>query len=62
MNSTQLPARNTRAWRLTLMIAGPLLLIILGFWYWMHTERYQSTDNAYVFANQVSVTPQVSGR
>ena len=62
MNPSQLLARNPRGRRLTLMIAGPLLLIILGLWYWMHTERYQSTDNAYVFANQVSVTPQVSGR
>lgn len=51
-----------RARRLTLMIAGPLVLILLGLWYWLHTERYQSTDNAYVYANQVDVAPQVSGR
>jgi len=53
---------NPRLRRLTLMIAGPLVLIIVGVWYWAHTERYQSTDNAYVVADQVSIAPQVSGR
>ncbi|MGH8397309.1 MAG: HlyD family secretion protein [Gammaproteobacteria bacterium] len=48
--------------RLLLMVVLPLILIILGVWYWAHTTRYQSTDNAYIYANQVSVTPQVSGR
>lgn len=48
--------------RLLLMAVLPLILIILGLWYWVHSERYQSTDNAYVYANQVSVAPQVSGR
>jgi membrane fusion protein, multidrug efflux system len=53
---------NPRTRRLLLMVVLPLILIIVGLWYWMHTERYQSTDNAYVFANQVSIAPQVSGR
>jgi membrane fusion protein, multidrug efflux system len=52
---------NPRIRRLTLMIVGPLLLIILGLWYWTHSERYQSTDNAYVVADQVSIAPQISG-
>ncbi|HEX5339537.1 MAG TPA: HlyD family secretion protein [Gammaproteobacteria bacterium] len=53
---------NPRIRRLTLMIAGPLLLIIIGLWYWAHTERYQSTDNAYVIADQVGIAAQISGR
>jgi membrane fusion protein, multidrug efflux system len=53
---------NPRTRRLLLMVVLPLILVILGLWYWMHTERYVSTDNAYVFANQVSVAPQISGR
>ncbi|MGH8371604.1 MAG: HlyD family secretion protein [Gammaproteobacteria bacterium] len=53
---------NPRIRRLTLMVVGPLLLIILGLWYWAHSERYQSTDNAYVVADQVSIAPQVSGQ
>jgi membrane fusion protein, multidrug efflux system len=52
---------NPRIRRLTLMVVGPLLLIILGLWYWAHSERYQSTDNAYVVADQVSIAPQISG-
>ncbi len=54
--------KNPRAGRLLLMVILPLLLIILGLWYWAHSTRYQSTDNAYIYANQVSVAPQISGR
>ena len=53
---------NPRIRRLLLMIALPLVLVVLGLWYWVHSERYQDTDNAYVVADQVSVAPQVSGR
>lgn len=54
--------KNPRTGRLLLMVMLPLLLIILGLWYWAHSTRYQSTDNAYIYANQVSVAPQISGR
>ena len=53
---------NPRIRRLTLMIALPLVLVVVGLWYWVHSERYQDTDNAYVVADQVSVAPQVAGR
>jgi membrane fusion protein (multidrug efflux system) len=53
---------NPRMRRLLLMIALPLVLIVVGLWYWVHSERYQDTDNAYVVADQVSVAPQVAGR
>ena len=53
---------NSRLRRLLLMVALPIVIILLGLWYWAHTTRYVSTDNAYVYANQVSITPQVSGR
>ncbi|MDE2090615.1 MAG: HlyD family secretion protein [Gammaproteobacteria bacterium] len=62
MNAFQRLSRNPRSRRLALMIAGPLLLIVLGLWYWVHTERYQSTDNAYVVADQVDVAAQIAGR
>ncbi|MGA9854718.1 MAG: HlyD family secretion protein [Gammaproteobacteria bacterium] len=62
MNPLQRLFQNPRARRLTLMVAGPLLLIILGLWYWVHSERYQSTDNAYVVADQVDVATQIAGR
>ena len=53
---------NPRRRRLALMIAGPLLLILLGLWYWLHSTRYQDTDNAYVVADQVDVATQIPGR
>ena len=53
---------NPRIRRLLLMVALPLVLVVLGLWYWVHSERYQDTDNAYVVADQVSVAPQVAGR
>jgi len=60
MNSPKSSTRSPR--RLLLMIALPLVLVVLGLWYWVHGERYQDTDNAYVVADQVNIAPQVSGR
>ncbi|MGA9853212.1 MAG: HlyD family secretion protein [Gammaproteobacteria bacterium] len=62
MNAFKRLFENPRIRRLLLMVVLPLVLILLGLWYWAHTTRYQSTDNAYIYANQVSVTPQVTGR
>ncbi|HVC28372.1 MAG TPA: HlyD family secretion protein [Gammaproteobacteria bacterium] len=62
MNPFQRLFQNPRTRRLTLMVAGPLLLVVLGLWYWIHSERYQSTDNAYVVADQVDVATQIAGR
>ena len=53
---------NPRLRRLILMLVLPLVLVVLGLWYWVHSSRYQDTDNAYVVADQVSVAPQVPGR
>lgn len=62
MNALTRVLPNPRMRRLLLMVVLPIILILLGLWYWAHSTRYQSTDNAYVYANQVSVTPQVTGR
>jgi membrane fusion protein (multidrug efflux system) len=53
---------NPRLRRLLLMVALPLVLLVGGLWYWVHSARYQDTDNAYVVADQVNVAAQVSGR
>ncbi|HEY1773205.1 MAG TPA: HlyD family secretion protein [Gammaproteobacteria bacterium] len=53
---------NPRLRRLLLMVALPIVLIIAGLWYWVHSSRYEDTDNAYVVADQVNVAPQVAGR
>ena len=53
---------NPRIRRLLLMVALPVVLVVAGLWYWVHSARYQDTDNAYVVADQVNVAPQVAGR
>ena len=45
-----------------LWIAGPLVLIVVGGWFFLTAGRYQSTDNAYVGADQANIAPQVAGR
>jgi membrane fusion protein (multidrug efflux system) len=53
---------NPRLRRLLLMVALPAVLIVAGLWYWVHSSRFQDTDNAYVVADQVNVAPQIAGR
>ena len=62
MNAPKRLLENPRLRRLLLMIALPLVLVVFGLWYWIHSCRYQDTDNAYVVADQVNVAPQVAGR
>src|SRR6185437_13069995 len=48
--------------RLPLMIGLPLLVAGVGLYYYLRSGRYQSTDDAYVQAAQVSISSNVSGR
>jgi membrane fusion protein, multidrug efflux system len=48
--------------RLPLMIGVPLIALAAGTWYYIAGARYQSTDDAYVRAAQVSISSNVSGR
>lgn len=48
--------------RLPLMIGVPLLAAGAGLYYYLTSGRYQSTDDAYVQAAQVSISSNVSGR
>lgn len=48
--------------RLPLMIGVPLLAAGVGLYYYLTSGRYQSTDDAYVRAAQVSISTNVSGR
>jgi membrane fusion protein, multidrug efflux system len=57
--------RNLRAKR-KIALGGVTLAVFLaaaayGAYYWLYLSHYESTDNAYVQANVVQVTPQVSG-
>lgn len=52
-----------RRWgRLALMLSVPLVLAIVGGWFWLTSGRYVSTDNAYVKQDMTSVSPDVTGR
>jgi membrane fusion protein, multidrug efflux system len=48
--------------RFILFIVVPVLAVAGGFYAWLHGGRYVSTDNAYVGAQKVLITPEVSGR
>jgi len=57
--------RKPRAKR-KIALLGVTLAVLLagaayGVYYWLYLSHYESTDNAYVQANVVQVTPQVSG-
>jgi membrane fusion protein, multidrug efflux system len=57
------PTRSLRErLRLPLMVGVPLLAIAGGLYYYLTSGRYQSTDDAYVRAAQVSISTNVSGR
>ncbi|MCE9649674.1 MAG: HlyD family secretion protein [Parvibaculum sp.] len=45
-----------------LMIGVPVIALVLIGYYYMVSGRYVSTDNAYVKADMVSVSPDVGGR
>ena len=57
------PASKRRPWaRIALMFSVPLLLLVVGGYFWLTSGRYVSTDNAYVQQDMISVSPDVSGR
>lgn len=53
-------ARNKRL-RRVLLVAGPLLVLAAGGYFYFTGGRYVSTDNAYVGADNVTVSAQVAG-
>ncbi len=53
------PRRNIR--RYIVMAAVPVVLILIGGYFWLSGGRYVSTDNAYVQQDRVTITAQVSG-
>jgi membrane fusion protein, multidrug efflux system len=48
--------------RLTLLVLVPAFVVALGLLYYLLGGRYVSTDNAYIGAQKVLVTPEVSGK
>jgi membrane fusion protein (multidrug efflux system) len=48
--------------RMTLMVILPALAAAVGLFVYVFSGRYVSTDNAYVGAQKVLITPEVSGK
>ncbi len=51
-----------RRWRLPLLLAAPIVVIVGALFFYLHGGRYETTDNAYLQSGLVSVSPNVAGR
>jgi membrane fusion protein, multidrug efflux system len=54
--------RNRRRLRMLLLVALPAAALALGLRFYLSGGRYISTDNAYVGAHKVLITPDISGK
>ena len=52
----------TPSLRATLMVIVPALAAAIGLYLYLVSGRYVSTDNAYIGAQKVLITPEVSGK
>ncbi len=62
-----LPMRSRRRWsrtllRAVLLVAVPLGAVLAGGWWYASTGRYVTTENAYVKAHVIAVSPNIDGR
>jgi membrane fusion protein (multidrug efflux system) len=48
--------------RLVLLVVIPLIALVIGGYFYLTSGRYISTDNAYVGAQKVLITPDISGK
>jgi membrane fusion protein (multidrug efflux system) len=61
------PPQPKRRWgrlvtRGVLLVAVPVAIAVVGAYYWVTGGRFIDTDNAYVRADMVAISPEVSGR
>ncbi|MES1152254.1 MAG: HlyD family secretion protein [Dongia sp.] len=54
--------RKRRRWRRALLVLGPVVVLIGAAYVYATGGRYEGTDNAYVQAHMVSISPEISGR
>jgi membrane fusion protein (multidrug efflux system) len=54
--------RKRRRWRRLLLALGPIVVVIGAAYFYATGGRYEGTDNAYVQAHMVSISPEISGR
>jgi membrane fusion protein (multidrug efflux system) len=48
--------------RLFLLVLGPAILLVIASYFYITGGRYEGTDDAYVKAHMLSISPQVSGK
>jgi len=57
------PVTKKRSWlRIALMVSVPLLIAAVAGYFYLTGGRYQTTDNAYISQDMISISPDVSGR
>src|SRR6476469_7163302 len=56
------PGRRRGRLRLLLLVVVPAIVLVLGVGFYLAGGRYISTDNAYVGAEKVLITPDISGK
>ena len=56
------PRAQRARYRLPLLIAAPVILIIGALFFYLNGGRYEATDNAYIQSTKVQISANVSGR
>ena len=56
------PRAGRKRLRMVLLVVIPLIIIVAGATFYLLGGRYISTDNAYVGAQKVLITPEISGK
>src|SRR6267154_2226765 len=56
------PRPSRKRLRLVLLVVIPLIALAAGSYFYLTSGRYISTDNAYVGAQKVLITPDISGK
>jgi membrane fusion protein (multidrug efflux system) len=56
------PKRSRGKLRMVLLVVIPLIVLVVGSYFYLTSGRYISTDNAYVGAQKVLITPDISGK
>jgi membrane fusion protein (multidrug efflux system) len=54
--------KKRRRWRRLLLLLGPVMVIAGAAYTYVTGGRYEGTDNAYVQAHMVSISPEIAGR
>jgi membrane fusion protein (multidrug efflux system) len=50
-----------RPWLVAIVLIALLLIIIGGILWWLHARQFETTDDAFIDAHTVAISPQVAG-